>query len=54
MFDAWCIADADLAFMLHRLVLNGDPVPPNLKQYAETQWKRPSVRAYVEHERPRR
>jgi len=52
LFDAWSIADADLAFMLHRLILNGDPVPPALRAYAETTWQRPSVRAYVERERP--
>ena len=27
LFDAWCIADSDLAMMLQRLVANGDPVP---------------------------
>ena len=27
LFDEWCIADADLALMLMRLVANGDPVP---------------------------
>src|SRR5262249_19827189 len=25
LFGDWCIADSDLAFMLHRLILNGDP-----------------------------
>jgi glutathione S-transferase len=45
---AWCIADADLALALMRLVKNGDPVPDHLRTYAESTWARPSVRAYVE------
>lgn len=51
LFNAWCLADADLAFMLHRLILNGDEVPARLRTYAEAQWQRPSVRAFVEHVR---
>lgn len=43
LFDAWCIADTDLAMMLQRLNLNGDPMPAKLKAFAEAQWKRPSV-----------
>jgi glutathione S-transferase len=54
LFAAWSIADADLAFILHRLILNGDSVPERVKRYAEAQWKRPSVRAFVEHERAAR
>lgn len=54
LFGAWSIADADLGFVLHRLILNGDPVPDAARRYAEAQWKRPSVRKYVEHERPKR
>lgn len=52
LFGAWSIADADLAFMLHRLILNGDEVPARLRAFADAQWARPSVRAFVEHERP--
>jgi glutathione S-transferase len=47
MFATWCIADVDLGLALLRLVKNGDPVPPRLAAYAEAQWDRPSVRAYV-------
>jgi glutathione S-transferase len=43
LFGAWCIADAELALMLQRLNLNGDPLPPALKAYAEANWTRPSV-----------
>jgi glutathione S-transferase len=50
-FGSWSIADADLAMVLQRLVANGDPVPEPLRAYAERQWARPSVRAYVDHER---
>jgi glutathione S-transferase len=52
LFGSWCLADTDLAMMLQRLVQNGDSVPPPLVAYAERQWQRPSVRAYLEHERP--
>ena len=51
LFDTWSSADADLAFMLHRLILNGDPVPDRIARYAARQWSRPSVKAYVDHER---
>lgn len=51
LFDAWCIADADLAFMLHRLLLNGHDVPAKVRAFAEAQWKRPSIAEFVSHER---
>ncbi|HEY8075421.1 MAG TPA: glutathione transferase [Labilithrix sp.] len=51
IFDAWCIADSELAFLLHRLVRNGDPLPEPVRAWAAAQWKRPSVRAFVERER---
>jgi glutathione S-transferase len=53
LFTTWSIADADLAFMLHRLILNGHEVPRKLRSYAERQWKRRSIREFVEHERPK-
>ncbi len=52
LFAQWSIADADLAFMLQRLVLNGDSVPGRLKAYANAQWQRPSIQAFVHNERP--
>lgn len=52
LFDAWCIADSDLAFMLHRLLSNGHDVPAKVRAFAETQWKRPSVAEFVAHARP--
>lgn len=52
LFDTWSIADADLAFMLHRLLLNGEDVPAKVRAFAEAQWKRPSARAYLDHARP--
>ncbi|AVR96203.1 glutathione transferase [Pseudoduganella armeniaca] len=48
----WSLADVDLAMMLHRLILNGDPVPPRLRAYAERQWQHPAVQAWVRRERP--
>lgn len=52
LFGAWHLVDAELAFMLHRLILNGDPVPPRIRRWAETEWRRPAARAYTEHSRP--
>ena len=43
----WCIADADFALMLMRLVANGDSVPAHLRDYAQAQWARPSIRKYL-------
>jgi len=52
LFDRWSIADVDLAVMLSRLVLNGDPVPGELAVYAAKQWQRPSVQLWVKQKRP--
>lgn len=52
VFGAWSVADVDLTVMLNRLILNGDPMPEALKQYAARQWQRPSVQAWVKLERP--
>lgn len=52
LFEAWCIADTDLAVMLQRLVINGDPVPDKLKAFVAAQWSRPSVRKWTERQRP--
>ena len=52
LFADWSIADADLAFMLHRLILNGYDVSAHLLSFAEAQWKRPSVAAFLKRERP--
>ena len=43
LFGRWCVADTDLALMLQRLALHGDPLPPALVAYAERQWQRPAV-----------
>jgi glutathione S-transferase len=50
-FDDWSVADADLALALRRLARDGDLLPARLRAYADLQWQRPSVRAYVEHPR---
>jgi glutathione S-transferase len=52
LFSDWSIADADLAFMLQRLGLNGHDLGPRLGAFVEAQWSRPSVRSYVERQRP--
>ena len=51
LFERWCIADAELAFIVHRLIMNGHDVPARLRDYAEAQWKRPSVTEWVTHAR---
>ncbi|MBP1124916.1 MULTISPECIES: glutathione transferase [Pseudomonas] len=52
LFGEWSIADVDLAVMLNRLILNGDRVPGELVAYAQRQWQRPSVQAWVNLQRP--
>lgn len=52
LFGAWSIVDVDLAVMLNRLILNGDNVPAELVAYAQHQWQRPSVQAWVNLHRP--
>ena len=50
--DAWSIVDSGLAFLLHRLILNADPVPRDVRAWAQAQWERPTVRAFREITRP--
>ncbi len=52
LFGDWCIADMDLAVMLQRLIIHGDPVPEHLVTYANEQWQRPSVQLWVNKQRP--
>lgn len=47
LFQDWSIADTDLAIMLSRLVMNGDPVPQKLKDYVAGQWQRDSVQEWL-------
>jgi glutathione S-transferase len=47
LYGAWSIADTELALMLNRLVMNGDPVPQRLADYARAQWQRPSVQQWM-------
>ncbi len=51
LFDDWSIADADLAFVLHRLIANGYDVPEKIRHFATTQWQRQSIRSWVEQAR---
>ena len=53
LFGQWSIADVDLAMMLQRLVAHGDPVPSRLVDYANHQWRRPTVQQWINHSRPR-
>ena len=47
MFDEWSLADSDLALMLQRLLHSGDAVPPRVADYAQAQWQRPAVQAWL-------
>ncbi len=46
LFGDFGVADADLGMMLQRLVANGDPVPPRIRDYAQRVWDRPSVKTW--------
>jgi glutathione S-transferase len=52
LFGDWSIADVDLAMMLQRLIVLGDPVPKQLIDYATRQWQRPSIQQWIQHRRP--
>jgi glutathione S-transferase len=52
LFGDWSIADVDLAMMLQRLIVHGDPVPQRLIDYATHQWRRPSVQQWIHNKRP--
>jgi glutathione S-transferase len=48
MFDEWCIADADLALALMRLIANSDTsMTQRLVDYGLAQWGRKSIRRYL-------
>ncbi|MGB9098397.1 glutathione transferase [Erwinia sp.] len=47
LFGEWSIADTDLAVMINRLALHGDPVPERLADYAHFQWQRASVQLWL-------
>jgi glutathione S-transferase len=52
IFDRWTILDAELAFLLQRLLANRDLVPDALGKWTRQQWQRPSVQAFVTRPRP--
>jgi len=52
LFGRWSLPDAELAFMLHRLILNGHGLPSRVRVWAEREWQRPSVQTFVRHARP--
>ncbi len=54
LFGTWYLVDSELAFMLHRLILNGHELPARVRAYADAEWQRPSVRAFANHSRPAR
>lgn len=48
LFDQWCVADADLAMCLMRLIANSESsMTQRLIDYALGQWGRQSVRKYL-------
>ena len=52
LFGDWSIADVDLAMMLQRLIVLGDPIPKRLVDYATLQWRRPTVQQWIHQTRP--
>jgi glutathione S-transferase len=52
LFGAWSLPDTELAFMLHRLILNRHEVPTRVRSWAEREWRRPSARSFIQHPRP--
>jgi len=51
LFAEWCIADADFALVLYRLVKHGHPVEAKVKRYVDANLQRPSVREWIEKKR---
>ena len=53
LFGEWCIADADLTFVLHRLILNNEEhlLSPKAVKYAKDQWNRATIQEFVNHPR---
>jgi glutathione S-transferase len=52
VFGTFGVVDVDLAFALMRLVATGVDVAEPLRAYVKTVWARPSMREFVEHQRP--
>ncbi|HLK91055.1 MAG TPA: glutathione transferase [Polyangia bacterium] len=52
LFGGWSIADTDLAMMLQRLLKTDGALPAHLRSFAEREWRRPSVQAFVDKPRP--
>jgi glutathione S-transferase len=52
LFDGWSIADTDLAMMLWRLSRTGYPLPAKVRDFADREWERPAVQAFVTLPRP--
>jgi glutathione S-transferase len=50
--ETWSIAWADLTFSLLRLSRSGELLPPELQAVVDENVSRPSVRSYLDHERP--
>jgi glutathione S-transferase len=51
-FDDWSIAHVDLAFTLLRLEHTDIVLPPPVRTFLDTALTRPSLRAYLDHQRP--
>ena len=52
LFGDWSITDVDLAMMLQRLIVLGDPVPQRLIDYATLQWRRQTLQQWIRRPRP--
>jgi glutathione S-transferase len=52
LLGTWSLPDAELAFMLQRLLQSGHPVPERLGAWVARAWQRLSVQEFVRHPRP--
>lgn len=52
LFGAWSIPDTDLAMMLQRVLKTHEPLPEQLRAFAQREWQRPAVAAFVSASRP--
>ncbi len=50
--EPWSIACADLTFALLRLTRSGEAIAPELQAFVDANVARPSLRSYLEHDRP--
>ena len=51
LFSRWTIVDAELCYMLQRLIANGDTVPAEVESWAAREWQRQSIQSWITYPR---